>query len=226
MRPDVRQGLLHFRRMVLARNLLLQRAWQAIAQALRCEEIETIPLKGIYLLDRVYPLDVRPLHDIDFLVKPRRVEETSRVLQSLGYKEIAGRTVAGKPWRTQRTFRSPATGVAIDLHWDLINLSAYNRIYALDVAGIWQRAQPSTDNPFIYEMSPEDLVPPDCVALGHPSWLHRGLSQLVDLAEVVRAATPTLDWERLVALTAGSRIKTPGGVCLDAQQRSGCHDGA
>jgi cellulose synthase/poly-beta-1,6-N-acetylglucosamine synthase-like glycosyltransferase len=220
VRPDVRQAMLEFRRAILARNLLLQHAWREIAQALGREEIETIPLKGIHLLERVYPLDVRPLHDIDFLVKPLRVEETSRVLLALGYQELPGRTVAGTAWRTQRAFRSPATGVALDLHWDLINMSAYNRIYTLAIADLWQRARPSAGNPFVYEMAPEDLVLQNALH----SAIHHGfttLSQLVDLAEVVRASAPALDWERVVALAASSRIKTPVYFALTLSREMG-----
>jgi cellulose synthase/poly-beta-1,6-N-acetylglucosamine synthase-like glycosyltransferase len=206
--PHVRNNLLGFRRKVLARNLFLQHAWNQIAQAFGRAEIETIPLKGIYFIDHFYQLDVRPIHDIDLLVKPLRVEAASRLLGSLGYEEITNSLLFRKAWRTQRAFRNPITEVSVDLHWDLINMSAYNEIYTLTISDLWQRAHPSADNAYIYEMAPEDLLLQNALH----SAIHHGymsLSQLVDLGEIVRSHNLVLDWVRVSELAAKYRIKNP-----------------
>jgi cellulose synthase/poly-beta-1,6-N-acetylglucosamine synthase-like glycosyltransferase len=206
--PEVRKSLLVFRKRVLAHNLYLQYAWHEVAQALDQAQIETIPLKGIHFINHFYSLDVRPLYDIDLMVKPERVAETSRLLRSLGYQEKPFPYPFGKTWCTQQPFRNPLTEVVIDLHWDLINVYPYGQIYVLPITDIWQRARPSGTHPYQYDMAPEDLLLHNALHCAvHHSFT--SLSHLVDLGEVVRTYNSVLDWTRLIELAAKYHVKVP-----------------
>jgi hypothetical protein len=112
----------------------------------------------------------------------------------------------GTTWRTQRSFRHPTTGVAIDLHWDLVNMSGYNRICAYPIVELWQRARRSCSDPHLLEMAPEDLLLQNALHCaihhGFTSW-----SQLVDLAEIAR--DPSIDWNFVGDLAARYRMATP-----------------
>jgi hypothetical protein len=204
---DVRRSLQGFRRMVLARNLLLTPAWGEIARAFDRASIPVVPLKGIWFIGRYCELDVRPLHDLDVLVQRTDAEAACRVLESLGYREIRQEDANGSA-RTQRAFVNRSHGAAVDLHWDLVNKTAYNCVYALPIEEVWARARRSDSEPHAWELAAEDLLLHTALHCA----VHHGfttLSQLIDLAEVTQRHARDLDWRTIAELATRYRVKHP-----------------
>jgi exopolysaccharide biosynthesis WecB/TagA/CpsF family protein len=70
----------------LALMTTFQNAFGAIAGALGARRIEWIPLKGLLFGRTLYGSpDVRTMNDLDFLVRPEKLDAASAVLEDLGY---------------------------------------------------------------------------------------------------------------------------------------------
>jgi cellulose synthase/poly-beta-1,6-N-acetylglucosamine synthase-like glycosyltransferase len=205
---EVRAALAEHRQAVLARNLYLRHVWQSIAGAFSRAAIEVAPLKGIHLLGGILPMDVRPLFDVDILVKASRAGDAGRELEALGFQPSPDTTVNGQAWSTQRAFRHATTGIVVDLHWDLINIYSYQRIYTRPIDEVWQRARTLPDRPWVYELSPEDRI---VHAALHAAIHHKlaSLLHLADLRALLHAYEGTLDWDRLIALAHRHHVRTP-----------------
>ncbi|MCM8762903.1 MAG: nucleotidyltransferase family protein [Candidatus Omnitrophica bacterium] len=71
---------------IAARNLLLLKHTKDILVALKQEDISVIVLKGIALIETVYPqIGMREIADIDLLVKTKDLSRVSQKLIDLGY---------------------------------------------------------------------------------------------------------------------------------------------
>lgn len=68
------------------RNMMLLEETGRILSRFNEVGIEVIPLKGIPLLEHVYPLGTRQLSDIDLLVDPDEAFNALRVLEEMGFK--------------------------------------------------------------------------------------------------------------------------------------------
>ena len=203
----IRHELLEVRRSTLARNLDFRQAWQVVMDAFAEANIEVIALKGMHLISRLLPPDVRPFYDIDLLVKKPKVERASRRLMALGYQPLPNLLVNGQTWYTQRSFRDPATKIVIDLHWDLINIYTYQPIYALPIEQIWERARAVGVPHCLYDMAPEDLVLHTAFHCAIHHTFGR-LSHFADLTAILQVYGRGLDWQRLVQLATVYRAKS------------------
>jgi hypothetical protein len=68
------------------RNMMLLEETGCILSRFNEVGIEVIPLKGIPLLEHVFPLGARQLSDIDLLVDPDEASNALRVLEEMGFK--------------------------------------------------------------------------------------------------------------------------------------------
>jgi len=207
--PQVRTTLLSAYYRNAARNTLLFGVVQEVLQACQRQGMEVIVLKGAALAETVYPnRAVRPMGDIDFLVRPEMLEAVDDALTALGYRFVGH----GRPkayWRAQYyelTFEPPPAAplaVPIEVHWALERAS---RSFRIDHDGLWQRAIPATIAGIeTHILAPEDQLLHLCIHLckhagspaidGGRSWRLRAFC---DLVAVLCHAGPTLDWEALV----------------------------
>ncbi len=192
-----------------ARNTLLFRVVAEVLQTCHRQGIAVIVLKGGALAETVYPhRAVRPMSDIDLLVRPEALEAMDESLTVLGYGFV-GRGRPKAYWRTQHyhlTFQPPPAAplaVPIEVHWALERATSPFRI---DLDGLWQRALSATiAGVETRVLAPEDQLLHLCMHLckhaGRPaidgglSWRLRAFS---DLAAVLVRTGVVLDWEALV----------------------------
>jgi len=130
-----------------ASNTLLFGVVQKVLQACHRQGIAVIVLKGAALAETVYPHPaVRPMGDIDLLVRPEAVQAMDDALTALGYDFVDH----GRPkvfWRTQHyhlTFQPPSASplvLPIEVHWALGRAS---HPFYMDLDGLWQRSIPTT----------------------------------------------------------------------------------
>lgn len=138
----------------LARNLHLLHEFDAIAGDLADKGIPVIALKGATLARSLYPsLAMRPMFDIDLLVKEADLAGVDETLRRARYKPATS-PAAGVGFIYDRHYIKDSKAAAvIEVHWDL---GEKNR-YRLDIAGVWDRAVPGAEGYFL-EMSPEDTL--------------------------------------------------------------------
>lgn len=89
-----------------------------ILSALRQAEIQVIPLKGVWLAERIYDDGAcRPMADIDLLVAPQDLDRAHKVLERIGYTtdDFSLEVTGGKHLH----FHKPGMPKTLELHWRL-----------------------------------------------------------------------------------------------------------
>jgi hypothetical protein len=181
-----------------ARNLLLFSELGKLLRAAQTARVPVIPLKGAFLAEAVYGnIALRPMADLDLLVKPSDLPTAIEVLRTLGYESDQPFDPASQQARFQDMppMRKPG-GAMVELHWTLVTPLCGARIGQGELEGIWGRSVPATvaGVPSL-TLAPEDLLLHLCM---HASVHHRfadvGLKAFVDMAEVARHYEGALDW--------------------------------
>lgn len=183
-----------------ARGVAARRQLARLLAALAEAGVPVIVLKGAYLGEALYgDAALRPMGDIDLLVRPADLSAAGRALRALGYAE--GEPRAGDPdysiHHHARPFRRPGA-FAVELHRNLVDDSGPVRI---DADRLWTRAIATrlAGVPAL-ALSHEDLVVHLCV---HAACNHRfavPLRAVYDVALCVERLGGRLDWRRLVAV--------------------------
>jgi hypothetical protein len=180
------------RAMVVARRSLTGRA--ALLSALRATGRPMLLLKGADLAERLYGnLGVRPMCDIDFLVQPQDIPAFDSHFRANGYTPTpAPHEVLVRSRRHHHALyrHSDPNHLPLELHWRLANDARYE---AIDVAGIWARAQPHDGLAGGLVMAPDDLFLYLCLHLKQHGF-DTPLTQIWDLAEMLNATAFPLDW--------------------------------
>jgi hypothetical protein len=181
-----------------ARNMALLHEVGRILKSFEIAGVSVIPLKGAFLAEAVYgDIALRPMADLDLLVKPADLPRAVEALRQLGYEsEQPFDPVAQQSgFQDMPPMRRPG-GAMVELHWTLVTPLCGARIDAGELQGIWDRSAPATIAGVPSRaLAPEDLLLHLCM---HASVHHRfadvGLKSFVDMAEVVRHYAGALDW--------------------------------
>jgi hypothetical protein len=168
--------------------------------------IECIPLKGIDLAKRVYPdIGLRPMSDIDLLVKKHDLPEIERVLIPLDYLMYPKyHDILNKPnspyLNTVVCKKLTPPFVSLHLHWHILNNTfypGYGYISNLNIENIWQDVEPATvDNIKMLRMSPDCLL----LHLAYHHFKHHfdRLILLTDIDAVINYYRGILDWQGIM----------------------------
>lgn len=126
-----------------ARNTVLAEHWNDTTRALSSAGVAVITLKGMALVREVYPdLGVRPMVDIDLLVRPHDAARAIATLIDLGYRHG---DAALCEEQAARSFRQLVRdGAVVDLHWHLGRYPRVERAIRIDHDAVWDRARPLT----------------------------------------------------------------------------------
>ena len=177
----------------------IEKCLRALGQA----GLPVIPLKGACLAETVYGnLALRALGDVDLLVKPADLPAAVQVLQALGYAAIQPFDLASEQAVSQHLpqFTKPG-GVAIELHWTILNPGFRQAFTPAELEQLWARAVPVTLGRMPSQMfAPADLLLHLCLHLAlHHYFDAAGLRDYLDLAMVCRHYGRQLDWEGFTA---------------------------
>ena len=111
-----------------------------VIKAMADSQLPVMALKGLSLAKSVYgDIALRPMSDVDLLVKEEDLLRAGRILLTLGY------TQHYPAWESLLKFyhHLPAfmnkSGTKIELHWTIVTPDSPIRV---DVAGLWERACP------------------------------------------------------------------------------------
>jgi hypothetical protein len=179
------------------RNLLLLNALRSVLERLAADGIPTIVLKGAALAQPVYgSLALRPMSDLDILVRRRDIGRARAIAEDLGFRPAALETHSGAlaEYENALAFTKPdVVRIDLDVHWSLVDSPFYQR--KLSMAWFWAsaRVQP-LGGLSAATLGPEALLLHLCA---HLMLHHRGAGLLWwnDIAELLHAES-ALDWDQ------------------------------
>jgi hypothetical protein len=176
------------------RNNNLYSELSNILKILQRENIPVILLKGAHLARLVYSnIALRPMGDIDILVRKSDLLNAGRILQELGYSccrdneaEFVKNCQHLPPMLKQ-------DAPPVELHW---TLESPTTPFKIDVKGLWQRTRPaSVAGVDTLTLSPEDLLLHLCLHTAVHHLYSNGLRALCDIRETVQHYRDELDWD-------------------------------
>lgn len=182
----------------LARNMLLQDGLSELLSAFNREGIPVIVLKGAALLGSVYQdISLRPMSDLDILVKLQHLHRAEAIALSQGYVhfwERSTRDDAKIIGRHLPNLMHIEKRIMLEIHHHIVDLKDP---YHFDLSGFWARAWPiKMLGASALTLAPEDLL----IHLGINFLLDRrygsnaALGQLCDISEVILHYSE-LDWD-------------------------------
>ena len=189
------------------RNNSLYSDLSKILKALHRENIPVILLKGAHLAQLVYSnIALRPMGDIDILVRKNDLLKAEQKLTELGYSSLRENSVEEACGTCQHI--PPMTkqdAPPVELHW---TLEAPTCSFSIDIEGMWQRARPATvAGVDTLTLSPEDLLLHLCLHTSVHHMYSNGLRAFCDIRETIRHHRDELNWD-----TVQNRAREWGAV--------------
>jgi hypothetical protein len=182
----------------VARNIYIYAELKAILDAFRRSGIEAIALKGAALAGVVYPdIGLRPMLDIDLLVREDELPAADKVMAELGYSVIHG--VEPEQWYRENHFhlppyQHPRKVVIVEIHWHVTRNS-----HGTDIRKWWERAENKNIMGYpVLVPSSEDMLIHLSVHLFHHAY-NKGfvLRGLCDIYEMIQYHEGELNWKLL-----------------------------
>jgi len=187
----------------VVRNTHLSNELREVVRHLAAEGIVVIVLKGVALSETVYGNPgLRPMSDLDLLVRRRDVRDALDALAPFGYRPSTIEPFSDKfaDWEIKRVlYKNGPVPAVLDLHWCLFS-SDYHQ-YTLSTDWFWETALPA---PILGTpcsvLGPEGQILHLCAHLAY----HHGqkdapqLLWLHDVAEVIRYYQTKIDWAQVL----------------------------
>lgn len=184
-----------------ARSLLIYRELAVILSALQPAGIPLILLKGLHLAKFVYPDPaLRPMADIDLLLRHGDLLQAAQILQGLGYSYLREFNPGRETRKHQHIPPLCQAGKApVELHW---HITAPGSLLRVDLDGLWLRSRPAEVGGFpVQLLAPEDLLLHLSLHVVHHE-LNGGLKRIYDIAALLSAQGPQLDWAQVTHRSA------------------------
>jgi len=191
------------------------RIFHQLAEALAIFNHASIPvmsIKGVHLARAAYgDVALRPMHDIDVLVKKDDLGRAERALVGAGYALKGDRGWYEKN-HNHFIFVPASGGRDLEVHWGLDSPGSPT---AIEVDGIWDRAvSAESAKGFVCAPSWEDALIYICAHACYPNPLATGLLPFCDLAAVIGRAKDELDWGAVLERSIEWRARRSVGLCL------------
>jgi hypothetical protein len=183
----------------LARSIILQNELYRLLSAFNNQEIPVIVLKGAALLESIYrDISLRPMGDLDILVRPERLDQAEAIAFKLGYGFRANRELQEQ---TRQSCHHLANlwhhekNIMLEIHHHIVS---HDEPYYFNLEDFWARARSDTIlGAHALTLAPEDLL----IHLSIKFLLDRryqsnaALGQLCDISEVIKHYDDSLDWD-------------------------------
>ena len=168
-----------------------------VLKSLADNRLPVIALKGLSLAKSIYgDIALRPMYDMDLLVREEDLVRAGRILLTLGYKQYF------PAWEnTLKIFHhlppfTNRSGTIIELHWTIVTP---NRPIKVDLDGLWERAcLIKVDDVEARALSPEDLFFHLCIHACDNLQTGLDLIPLYDLAGLIKTSADKIDWQILI----------------------------
>jgi hypothetical protein len=156
-----------------------------------------IALKGLALAKNIYgDIALRPMSDIDLLLKGEDLVKAGRILLSLGYKQdFPAWESMLKTYHHLPSFTNKS-GTIIELHWNIVTLDSPIKV---DLEGLWARSGLiKVDNTEVCVFSAEDLFLHLCVHAGFHLQTVLDLIPFCDMAGLMKTCADKIDWQIVI----------------------------
>lgn len=176
-----------------ARNMRLYRQLLDIVTLFSEEGVPVVLLKGSHLAELVYGnLALRPMSDMDLLVKPGDLQRANRLLKGEGYS--SSELHQGNSFEHLAPYRRKGA-VSIEIHHQITEPPFSRRF---NIEDLWKRARRETiEGVNVLTLAPEDLI----LHLSAHVSIHHGFSfgiiPYIDIARAVDYYSNELDWKLL-----------------------------
>jgi len=187
---------------VASRNTLLTEKLAAILDYFQKTRIEIILLKGIALIQTIYPnIALRPIYDIDILIRPQDFPVVKAGLEELGYFNSV--------FYREDFYQD---NIMVDVHEELINITrikSRRKAHRIDMDEVWRRSLAIEINGQKARiLSAEHSLMELCLHLTFHHGL-QGLIWFVDIARLIEYYKNEIDWNRFIKETSDYRINKP-----------------
>jgi len=177
-----------------------------VLRAFQERGIEAILLKGVFLANQVYDTPgVRPMGDVDLLVRERHLPDAEAILLRLGYQQV--REVMPERWEEDLHHHlAPFFNgrVGVEIHQ---SVAIKTHPLTAEVEGLWQRKRPVPSiAPNAFALSPEDMILHLCVHCAF-RWHPAKLLNLLDVAQVLRTPSEAPQWQPVLERARRLRIE-------------------
>lgn len=156
-------------------------------------QLPVMALKGLALAKTIYgDIALRPMNDLDLLVKEADLVRAGRILLTLGYQQPC------PAWESIKTFHhlppfAHKNGAMIELHRHIVPSDSSIKI---DLDGLWERAcLIKIDRVEVRALSPEDLFLHLCVHAGVHLPTGIELISLCDIAGLIKTSGDKIGWQ-------------------------------
>jgi hypothetical protein len=176
--------------------------------------IETILLKG-FAIGRYYQQDcLRPMSDIDLLVKPEDKKVSINILKNCRYSVVNEEKIEEDlNFRGEVELFSPKDKISIEIHWDFINTKSYRKKIKYDPEFVFNQINiMELDNFELNILKPEI----DLVYLMSHHILHHQFKRPLWLVDVLLLLSDSLDFEHFYKLALKLKLEKPVFYYLNA----------
>jgi len=190
-----------------------------VLSTLQTEGIRVIPLKGIYLAERVYgDPGTRPMLDVDLLLERSQLQQAVELFAEIGY-------TPGYPFQVEEECRVMhhlpglyKTGTQhVELHW---NLAPLTTPFTIPIEQIWESATPGKIAGIeVLEMSPENCLLHLCLHSAYLEAFSGGLRPVCDIAWSIQEFRDRLDWDLLMKLAESWKAERSVILALKVAQK-------
>lgn len=178
------------------RNTNLYHSLGKVLEVLRKNHIPVIALKGAHMAELVYGnIALRPMCDLDLLVKEKDLLRVEEILLDLGYRPVEDERQVSEKNR-HFAYRLPGKELYVEIHWTLIRA---DYPFDIDLEGQWERARPAViGNCAVWVQAPEDLLLHLCLHTCKDHLFENGLKFLCDLTETIGHYANEMDWNQVL----------------------------
>jgi hypothetical protein len=194
---DVRNRSREAYRIIAIRNTSLFSDALKVLKSLADNQVPVIALKGLSLANNIYgDIALRPMSDMDLLVKEEDLVKAGRLLLTLGYQQDF------PAWESTSKFYhhlppfTNKSGAMIELHWNIVTPDSPIKV---DLDGLWERAcLIKIYNVEVRAFSPEDLFLHLCIHACFHLQTGLGLIPLCDIAGLIITSADKIDWQIII----------------------------
>lgn len=182
-----------------ARNMVMLHHAAGILRTLQERGIEVIVLKGLYLVEQVYPeIGLRTFSDLDLLVRREQLADALTLMQNQGYRLSTWYDPQAQ--NTDIKHLPPlekAQYPTLELHWSILE---EDEPFEIEAAGLWERAVETTiAGVKTRALDSEDFLLHLALHFTYQHRLRGGLRNLYDIAEVLEQRMARMNWQKLLA---------------------------
>jgi hypothetical protein len=185
-----------------AQNALFYEELARVSAVLEQGSIPVIMFKGVFLAAGIYEnIALRPMRDLDLLLKKEDVASAVNVLEKFGYQPIvAVEEQLNNPFNYSLTLSKGGVGiynsVTVDLHWQILNSSWMMGLSSekFDMRTVWANTETAVIAGIRMRLlSAEDLL----ISLSINAFNHcyERLILLADFAQVLKKYQDKIDWK-------------------------------